>query len=436
MTKTTTIKVLAIAILHFSFSIFNSAAQAAVIDQVIVRQQWPWSTDVKIEYRLSGVTSPVDISVTAYNGTNKLDNSNIDGALTGSRYGVTDSVGTIILDPVKAFGGTKVAIADFRVELELSDSAANVNEVLYKIFCLTNSNEEVVNVTRAELLNGKYGSYITDFSSLGRGFNSPATDVLIWTGVTNDVRYATTHLVMRKIAAKNVTWSMGAYDTDVAYGKATSGLRHNVTLDNDYFIGVFPVTQRQYVLMTSFDNPSYFKNLEDSDMRPVETRKYATIISAVLPKVREATGIAAFTLPTEAQWEFACRAGTTSELNSGKTLTVANAKEVAWCSDNANGETHPVGLLAPNAYGLYDMHGNVGEGCLDWYSTTEPGYGDGVAVSNPTGPATDPGGAGEHITRGGYYTLPGSTYMIGSPGRGKHNGEYRTYGFRLAFTCE
>jgi len=434
MKTTTAIKYAAIATLLFTLSILNFTAQGAVIQQVIVRQQWPWSTDVKVEYKLAEVTTPVDISVKAFNGNVELPLPS--DAMAGELYGITESgIGQFIIDPVKAFGNAKIAIADFRVELELSDSAANINEVIYKVFCLTNNND-CVDITRADLLNGKYGMIETDYPKLGRGFNTLLSDVLVWTGVTNDMKYATTHFVVRKISAKDATWSMGAYESDVAYGKANSGLRHTVTLDKDYFIGVFPVTQRQYVLMTSFDNPSYFKNLVDSDMRPVETRKYSTIISAALPKMRETIGVATLTLPTEAQWEFACRAGTTNELNSGKTLTVANAKEVAWCSENANGETHPVGLLAPNAFGLYDMHGNVGEGCIDWFSTTEPGYGDGAAVTNPTGPATDPGGAGERVTRGGYYTLSGTHYWMGSPGRGKHNGEYRTYGFRLVFTCD
>ncbi len=433
MKKAMLLKVSAIAILHFAFSILHFTAHGAVIQQVIVRQQWPWSTDVKVEYKLAEVTSPVDISVKAFNGNTELPLPVT--AITGNRYGISESgIGQFIIDPVKAFGNQKVAIADFRVELELSDSAANINEVLYKIFCLTNNTVE--NVTRVDLLNGKYGAVETDFGRIGDGFNTTLSDVIIWTGVTNDVKYKTTHLVMRKISAKNVTWSMGARDADVAYGKTTSGQRHDVTLTKDYFIGVFPVTQRQYVLMTGFDNPSYFKNLAESDSRPVETRKYNTVVTAVLPKIQAATSVSEFTLPSEAQWEFACRAGATNELNSGKTLTAAHAQEVAWCSDNANNETHPVGLLAPNAFGLYDMHGNVGEGCLDWFSSSESGYGDGSAVVDPTGPATDPSGSGERVTRGGYYTLQGGHYLIGSPGRNKHSGEYRTYGFRLAFVCE
>ena len=429
-------KVMVAGLAAFAAAAFGLSAHAATIAQVIVRQQWPWSTDVKVEYSLTGVDAahPVNLTVTAYNGDAPLDSSRLRSAIKGDLYGITEEFGEFYIDPIAAFGSERIAMTKFKVKLAVSDSAANLNDVLYKIFCLTN--DIVTDVTRKDLINGRWGTVETDFSKIGDGFNTTLSDVIIWTGVTNDAKYATTHLVMRKIPAENVTWSMGARADDVAYGKAGSGLRHDVTLTQDYFIGVFPVTQRQYVLMTGFGNPSNFKNLPDSDSRPVETRKYNTVESADLPKIRAATGVPGFTLPTEAQWEFACRAGTASELNSGKSLTAANAREVAWCTDNANAETHPVGMLAPNAFGLYDMHGNVGEGCLDWYSASEPGYGDGAAVTDPTGPAADPDGSGKHVTRGGYYTLPGSNYFIGSPGRGSHDGTYRTYGFRLAFVCD
>ena len=73
---------------------FMAAASlnAAVIEQVIVRQQWPWSTDVKVEYKLSGVTSPVDISVKAFNGNVELDSSRLAASMTGDRFGITETV--------------------------------------------------------------------------------------------------------------------------------------------------------------------------------------------------------------------------------------------------------------------------------------------------------------------------------------------------------
>ena len=131
-----------------------SSLSAAKLEQVILRQQWPWSTDVKIEYRLSGVTAPVDIAVKAYNGDVELDQSKVASALIGDWYGISeDGVGTIVLDPVKAFGTEKVALANFKVKLSLSDSAENINEVIYKIFDLETGT--CTDVRRADFFDGK-----------------------------------------------------------------------------------------------------------------------------------------------------------------------------------------------------------------------------------------------------------------------------------------
>ena len=82
------------------------------VERVIVRQQWPWSTDVKVEYSLSGVdaSNPVNISVKAFNGEVELPSANLDAAITGDRYGITDPVGSFTIDPVAAFGTEQVAI--------------------------------------------------------------------------------------------------------------------------------------------------------------------------------------------------------------------------------------------------------------------------------------------------------------------------------------
>ena len=127
---------------------------AATIDKVVVRQQWPWSTDVKVEYKISGVTSPVDITVEAYNGSEKLDSSNLAPAMTGDLIGISeDGIGTIVIDPVKAFGSAKIALANFKVKLSTEDS------VLYKIFDLrtvsTNGKPvPVVELTAADIRSG------------------------------------------------------------------------------------------------------------------------------------------------------------------------------------------------------------------------------------------------------------------------------------------
>ena len=212
--------------------------------------------------------------------------------------------------------------------------------------------------------------------------------------------YKTTKLVMRKISRG--TFTMGGRSTDYP-GAGDDGL-HPVTLTQDFYIGVFEVTQRQWELVMG-NKPSYFNNATYYASRPVEQVSYYDIRenpanSAITPnwpqssqvhadsfmgKLRAKTGVATFDLPTESQWEYACRAGTTTALNSGQNLTnpwdndpQMNVVGRYWynggsgyssgCTPSAG--TATAGSYLPNAWGLYDMHGNVWEWCLDWY----PGY--------------------------------------------------------------
>ena len=398
-----------------------ACACAATVDQVIVRQQWPWSTDVKVEYRLSGVTSPVDISVALYNGDTLIDTPNLYAAIWGDLYGVSDGAGTFYIDPTKVFGEDRVAISDFRVVLSLSASPANLDEVLYKIFCLTN--DTCKEVRRRDILNGKFGSYETDFGKIGSGYNTTLNDVLIWTGVTNDVAYKTTHIVMRKVPAANVEWKMGSPANEL-YRESDSGnyafgeTQHLVKVTHDYFIGVFEVTQAQYKHIKDA-NPSYFADLEDSPLHPVEqvgygtmrgkrdesangekicwptnSNKHAVYSNSICGKLRSKFSVE-FDLPTEAMWEFACRAGTTNSLYIGKEVTSALVNDLAWNSANSKLKsgtsaryTSAVGLKRPNALGLYDMYGNVSEKCLDWAVRQTP-------VNEGDGPLVDPDGVTE-----------------------------------------
>jgi formylglycine-generating enzyme required for sulfatase activity len=201
-----------------------------------------------------------------------------------------------------------------------------------------------------------------------------------------EVVHAATGMAFRFIPPG--TFTMGSPEGEE--GRRDNEVQHRVTLTQGFYLGKYQVTQAQWE-KTMGANPSNFKGPD----LPVETVSWDDC-QAFLKKF--GTGAR---LPTEAEWEYACRAGTTTALNNGKKLTSTegqcpNLDEVAWYDKNSGGKTHPVGQKQPNAWGLYDMHGNVWEWCADWYG------------AYPTGAATDPQGSQTgsfRVLRGGswYY---------------------------------
>ena len=169
------------------------------------------------------------------------------------------------------------------------------------------------------------------------------------------------------------TFIMGSPSDEL--GREDDEIQHEVTLSKGYWMGKYEVTQAQYEAVMG-TNPSKWKGAD----LPVEMVSWndAMVFCAKLTEIEKAAGRLPqgyeYTLPTEAQWEYACRAGTTTALNNGKNLSdeweCPEMDEVGWYYDNSGKKTHPVGQKLPNAWGLYDMHGNVWEWCLDWY----PGY--------------------------------------------------------------
>ena len=140
--------------------------------------------------------------------------------------------------------------------------------------------------------------------------------------------------------------------------------------DKNFKMGKYEVTQAQWQAVMG-DNPSSFKGYENYPVENVswdDCKEFLKKLNA-LPEVR-ASGVR-FRLPTEAEWEYACRAGSTGNycrLADGIEITADTLGKVAWYADNSGNKTHPVGQKKPNAFGLYDMHGNVWEWCEDLYS--------------------------------------------------------------------
>ncbi|MHC4518329.1 MAG: SUMF1/EgtB/PvdO family nonheme iron enzyme [Planctomycetota bacterium] len=165
---------------------------------------------------------------------------------------------------------------------------------------------------------------------------------------------------------------------------------HSVELEA-FAIGAMPVTQAQYEAIMK-TNPSRFKGPD----RPVEQVSWHDAME-FCHKLSEKTG-RPYTLPTEAQWEYACRAGSTGRYCFGDDKNQLAA--YAWFASNSGRRTHPVGRKKPNDWGLYDMHGNVYEWCLDhWHRDYKHAPGDGTACQEPD---SDKGSF--RVFRGGAWT--------------------------------
>ena len=287
-------------------------------------------------------------------------------------------------------------------------------------------------------------------------------------GTVNCTAYKTVRkMAFRKVPAAGIVWRMGSPASEEGRS-STYEAQHKVKLISNYYLGVFEVTQSQFARF--YSNPSFFKT--DGDMRPVEgvswhevrgsdaiwpgtTRSaaYASVGStSFLGKFRTHTGGMKFDLPTEAQWEFACRAGSGAAFPDGSNLSTSS--EASWpylethsryknnsgadatTSDNTlstNDATAAVGSYQPNRWGFYDMHGNVLEWTLDWY---EPYDTAGDITENPCGAASDSTNPNKRTVRGGSYLL--APYYERSANRygGTRTHGSRHIGFRLCLPLD
>jgi len=179
--------------------------------------------------------------------------------------------------------------------------------------------------------------------------------------------------------------------------KAGSFVRQKqlITLTRDFWLAAHEVTQGEYQAITG-KSPSSFQG---DPRRPAEKIRYYEALDYCAAITRRETRAGrlptgyAYRLPTEAEWEYACRAGTTNLFSFGDDASIAD--QYAWTLENSESETHPVGLKRPNQWGLYDMHGNVWEWTLDWFDHYPE-----KDLTNPLGP---PGGTLK-VFRGGSWS--------------------------------
>ena len=272
-------------------------------------------------------------------------------------------------------------------------------------------------------------------------------------GVTNRL-YKLDYLVMRRIYAKDIVWPMGSPSTES--GRGSDETQHYVKLTNDYYMAVFPTTKRQGALLfgksdgysarsamwlpADAANHSAIRGTVNSGAEPPDA-------NSALMALRTATGLR-FDLPSEAQWEYACRAGT----GTARHFTSGEMTNYVWYADNnvnngtdkQHGDTWEPGLKPANPWGLYDMLGNVTEWCRDWYKSS---YDASTDISNPvvapTGPAAATDGNNYRVKRGGSYISSANwcrsakrgyqhqTYALNTNVANGYSGSHYTNGYRL-----
>jgi len=236
----------------------------------------------------------------------------------------------------------------------------------------------------------------------------------------------TNSIGMKLVLIPNGTFQMGSPPSEE--DRSSDERQHEVTISKDYYLGVTEVTQEQYEKVMG-KNPSEFQGGKikgNSLNHPVELVSWEDAVEfcrklSELPEEKAAGRV--YRLPTEAEWEYACRAGSKTVFHFGD--DPGSLGDYAWFEENANSQTHPVGQKKPNPWGLYDMHGNVWEWCSDW-------YGD-----YPKGAVTDPGGPNEgsrRVFRGGSWDYLAAHCRSALRGGFLPSIRFSSIGFRVALS--
>ena len=363
----------------------TTVAVASTITGVTAQQRYPWNGKVDISYTVTG-----DIAAEAKQA----------GGFAWLKVSAVDLDANETYIATQQFGDAALAAGRHTItwDMEAEGLTFKSTNVVFKVA-------------------GEKAKYcVVDLSSGANASSYPVTYMADPpSGGFNVNEYKTTKLVLTYIKAG--TFKMQGST--------------NVTLTKPFLCGIFEVTQKQYELVTG-SNPSNFSG----DTLPVEKVSYNTIrgssngakwpsssavdTSSFMGKLRARTGLD-FDLPTEAQWEYACRAGTTTTYYWGSSMN----GNYAWYSDNSSSKTHPVGSKTANAWGLYDMSGSVWEWCLDWNGTLAYG--------------TDPKGSSSGTTRmarGGSWGSEASLCTSSKRYGNSQSGTYNSIGFRIFRTLE
>ena len=340
----------------FLFGLTGFGAMAVTVSDVTARQRYPWNGKIDIDYTITGSDTAYTVLALTLTLTDH-DTGRVYTLTKAGRHQLTWS----------------------KENLVVSNATVKTTLVSYHTPLVTEGHYCVIDLSEGPDVTQWPVSYLSSVSSNG------------WTD-----EYKTTKLVLRRIEAG--TFIMGDDQADES---------HRVTLTKPFYMGVFEVTQRQWELvMGSWPGSSPSSSYGLGDVYPAYCVSYNDIrgsssgaqwpalaavdASSFLGRLRAKTGLD-FDLPTEAQWEYAYRAGTTTRYYWGDTMDGT----YAWYENNSGSRVHPVGTRFPNVWGLHDMSGNVWEWCRDWYGTLAYG-------TDPTGSAS--GSYRGRVRRGGSWS--------------------------------
>jgi formylglycine-generating enzyme required for sulfatase activity len=361
--------------------VMGSASFAALsVDRLVVRQNWPWNPDVTATFTLAGETDRnADVQLVVSNGEETYEIPFAE--LTGDVRSVSSCRSfSFVWRPAQSVAVPSAWLAANKDRLAFS---LKLTPVLPKYLLV-------------DLSEGATAARYPVRALAER----PAG------GWSDD--HKTTRLVLRHIRVFGGTTFLAGSPNDEwghperADGSFSAENQSSVTLTNDYYLAIFELTQKQYELMggvqaTSPTAPttalswSLLRGTNGCSTASNTSKAFYTqtwpytaqvadesLVARLMRKISWTEHLSAswrLDLPTEAQWEYACRAGTTGPWGNGKGFSLSQDSEgvwhdpsadaMAWHRYNANGVLHPVGLKVPNGWDLYDMHGNAAERCID-----------------------------------------------------------------------
>ena len=369
----------------------NAVFAAVDVSFVSISQAWPWSTETKFVYKLSGTQNePHDIVISVLKDGKVLDVA--PESFSGERYGITDEQEHCI-----KWYPERAGIANLEKAEELSFKIEAKSTVAYKYL--------VLDLSEGSGPDAEYPSYFLEDIPEGG-----------WSD-----EYKTTKLVLRRCEPGTFLIGSPADERNHAGSGASTEVQAEVTFTNHFYLGVFEMTVKQYKLIagTNICYAAADGSVVVDDANPllpatglryhelrghgISSKPWPTSVvpdeGSLMALIRKRVKLPStvpsgwvFDLPTEAQWEYACRAGTTTAWNNGTSQNPSsdsssasdpNLALLGWYRDNSSSVRHAVGGKLENAWGFFDMHGNASEYVLE--GCTNEQIPTGVEPRNVTG---------------------------------------------------